>query len=209
MSALSKPYLTAKEYLDAERRSDIRHEYYRGETFAMSGASREHNLVALNIGAELRAALKGRPCEVYTNDMRVLIEATGLHTYPDVVVVCGEPRFLEGVEVDTLLNPTVLIEVLSPSTSSYERGRKFAHYRQLNSLCEYVLIEQDEASIDRYTRRPGEWSLTDFRSLDLVLELGSIGCEIPLSEIYARVEFPEVPPAPEPDDPRARPGDPR
>lgn len=209
MSALPKPWITPERYLEAESRSEVRHEYYRGEVFAMAGASREHNLVSLNVGAELRAALRGRPCEAYTNEMRVLVEATGLYTYPDVVVVCGGPRFLAGAELSTLLNPTVLIEVLSESTSAYDRGRKFGHYRRLGSLREYVLIDQHAPQIERYSLDNGRWFLTDVRGLEAVLELESIGCALALSEIYARVEFPPALPEPEWDDPRARPGDPR
>lgn len=210
MSALPKPYMTPKEYLAAERRSEVRHEYYRGEMFAMAGASREHNLVTHNLGGELRSALKGRPCEVYQSDMRVVVDATGLYTYPDLVIVCGERRFLDDVEVDTLLNPTVLVEVLSPSTENYDRAQKFAHYRRIESLREYVVIAQRAPEVERHTLRDGVWTLLDVRGLESSLVLESIGCTLPLSEIYARIEFPApMPPVFEPDDPRARPGNPR
>ena len=121
MSSQAKAHLTAEEYLALERKAPYKSEYLKGEVFAMTGASRRHNLISLNIGAELRAQLRQRPCEVYTSDMRVKLGATGLYTYPDVVVVCGEPAF-EDAEVDTLLNPILLVEVLSKSTEDYDRG---------------------------------------------------------------------------------------
>ena len=135
MSAVPKPYLTPQEYLARERRAETKSEYLRGGVFAMSGASRNHNLVATNVAAELRQQLRDRDCEVHQSDMRVKISSTGLYTYPDVTVVCGEPEF-EDEEVDTLLNPKVIVEVLSPSTADYDRGGKFTHYRRLPSLRE-------------------------------------------------------------------------
>ena len=127
-SAATKIRFTAQEYLALERKSETRNEYYNGEIFAMAGASREHNLIVGNLLRDIGNQLEDRPCESYPSDMRVSIEATGLYTYPDVAVVCGEPRFQDR-EVDTLLNPTVIIEVLSPSTEAYDRGVKFRHYR--------------------------------------------------------------------------------
>ena len=125
------------------------------------------------------------------SDVRVFVGRTGLYTYPDVVAVCGERQFLDA-EVDTLLNPTLIGEILSPSTESYDRGKKFGHYRQLASLQEYVLVSQDQVLVERFTRQGDEWLLTEFNSLDDTLRLASIGCEIPLREIYARISFPEV-----------------
>lgn len=191
MSANPKHFLTAAEYLAFERNSKERHEYYDGEIFAMSGASRRHNLVTVNITGELRQQLKGRPCETYSADMRVFVPATGLYTYPDVVVVCGEPQFQDG-EFDTLLNPTVIIETLSPSTELYDRGRKFADYRSIASLQHYVLAAQDAYLVDYYTKdTDGRWFLRDARDLahDTV-ELTAIGCRLAMSEIYDRVVLP-------------------
>src|SRR5262245_5122353 len=131
-SAALKTRYTPEQYLALERKADFRSEFCNGFITAMAGASREHNLPAGNLHAEIRSQLKGRPCETYVNDLRVLVSRTGLYTYPDVVAVCGEAQFLDD-EVDTLLNPTVIVEVLSPSTESYDRGRKFGHYRQLPS----------------------------------------------------------------------------
>src|SRR5262245_46847116 len=131
------PRVTPEQYLVLERKADFKSEYLNGYIIAMAGASREHNLIAGNLHGELRSQLKGRPCETYVSDMRVFIDRTGLYTYPDIVAVCGEARFQDD-GVDTLLNPTVIVEVLSDSTERYDRGRKFGHYRQLPSLREYV-----------------------------------------------------------------------
>jgi Uma2 family endonuclease len=184
-----KTRYTREQYLAFERNAAYKSEYDNGFITAMAGASREHNVIALNLGGEVRSQLKGRPCEVYVSDMRVLVSRTGLYTYPDIVAVCGEPRF-EDEKADTLLNPTMIAEVLSPTTESYDRGRKFGHYRQLASLKEYVLIAHDQMLVERYTRQGDQWLLTEFRNPGDVLRLASIDCEIPLSEIYARVAFP-------------------
>ena len=155
----------------------------------MSGASRQHNLISLNIGAELRAQLRPRPCEVYTSDMRVKVSLTGLYTYPDVVVGCGEPEF-EDTMGDTLLNPTILVEVFSQSTEDYDRGRKLEHYRTIPSLQEYLLVSQEKAHIVHYVRHSDvSWLLSDTSGLDAFIALRAIGCEIALSEIYAKVDF--------------------
>ncbi len=190
-SAATKRRFTAQEYLALERKSATRNEYYNGEIFAIAGASREHNLIAGNVNAEIRNQILDRPCESYPSDMRVYIEATGLYTYPDVTVVCGEPRF-QGSEVDTLLNPTVIIEVLSPTTEAYDRGVKFRHYRRIGSLREFVLVSQDRMMVERYTRQGNDWVLSDMTDAEQILKLESIGCQIPLGRIYAKVKFPEA-----------------
>ena len=187
-SPARKKTVSPEEYLAAERRSETKHEYDRGFIVAMAGASRWHNRIALNLGAELRAHLKGRPCEAFVSDMRVLVEETELYTYPDLAMVCGEPRFLDA-EVDTLLNPVAIVEVLSPSTEAYDRGKKFAHYRRIPSLVEYVLVAQDRPLIERFTRRGDEWVLATFEGLDAALALESAGVRVPLREIYDRVDF--------------------
>ncbi len=196
-SAATKKRFTPQEYLVLERKSETRNEYYNGEIFAMSGASREHNLIVGNLFRDIGNQLEDRPCETYTNDMRVWIEATGLYTYPDVTVVCGEPRFQDR-EVDTLLNPTVIVEVLSPTTAAYDRGDKFRHYRRIDSLREFVLISQDRMMVERYTRQGNDWVLSDMTDPDQVLKLESIGCRIPLGRIYAKITFPEPGAAEEP-----------
>jgi Uma2 family endonuclease len=188
-SATEVPRFTPEQYLALERKANSKSEYDNGFIWAMAGASRAHNLIAGNLHGEIRSQLKGRPCEAYTNDMRLQVTPTGLYTYPDVMAVCGEPRFLDD-ETDTLLNPTMIAEVLSPSTEAYDRGDKFAQFRRLTSLQEYVLIAQDKVLVERYTRQGEQWILTEFKSLDDTLPLPSIGCEIALHEIYALIKIP-------------------
>ena len=189
MSAVPKPLLTPQQYLARERQAETKSEYLRGEMFAMSGASREHNLVATNVSRELSTQLRDRECEVYPSDMRVKVSSTGLYTYPDVTVACDEPKF-EDAQVDTLLNPRVIVEVLSPSTADYDRGGKFSHYRRLPSLQEYLLISQDVPLVEHYVRQgPDQWQLTEQRSLDAVIALPSIQCRLPLAEIYLKVRL--------------------
>ncbi len=187
MSTQLKTYLTPQEYLAIERKAEIKSEYFNGEMFAMSGASRKHNLIVTNIVAELHQQMKGRPCEVYPNDMRVKVSATGLYTYPDAIVVCGEPKF-EDVHVDTLLNPTLIVEVLSASTATYDRGQKFAHYRGIESLSKYVLVSQDECKVEHFAKQSDrQWLQTIVQSPDAETELASIQSVLRLREIYDRV----------------------
>ncbi|MDQ3322405.1 MAG: Uma2 family endonuclease [Acidobacteriota bacterium] len=189
MSAIPKTKLTPEEYLDFERKSEERHEYFNGEIFVMSGAKRRHNVVAWNIGGELREKLKGKNCEAYPADMRVFVPETGLYTYPDLVVVCGEPKFQDNV-FDTLLNPILLIEVLSETTESYDRGKKFQHYRSIESLREYVLVSQDEARIEKYVKQgDGFWLLSEAVGLESEIEFSSIECKIALREVYDKINF--------------------
>lgn len=189
MDAQRTPHLTPEEYLAIERQSEIRSEYLDGEMFAMSGSSRRHNLIVTNMVRELSSRLRTRPCEIYSNDMRVHIPATGLYTYPDVVVACGEPR-LEGGNFDTLLNPILVVEVLSPATEAYDRGKNFEHYRRIESLSEYVLVAQDEPRVDQYLRQQdNRWLLTAVAGLEASLALPCIQCELSLAEIYHKVEL--------------------
>lgn len=190
MSSQPQPRIPPEEYLTLERRSEGRSEYVNGQVYAMTGASRAHNLIVWNIAGELRERFRGRPCEAYVSDMRVKVDPTGLYTYPDVAALCGEPRF-EDAEVDTLLNPAVIIEVLSPSTEAYDRGEKFAHYRRLASLTEYVLLAQDRARAERYVRQGEGWVLTEISEPDGVLPLDALGCAVALRELYERVAFSE------------------
>ena len=155
----------------------------------MSGATREHNVVAVNLTILLGGQLRGRPCETYAGDMRVMVSETGLYTYPDLVVVCGEPRFEDDV-LDTLLNPTLIIEVLSPTTEAYDRGKKSGHYRRLASLREYLLLAQDRCHLERYVRQPNQqWLLSEAADLDDTVHLAAIGCDLKLAEVYDRVKF--------------------
>lgn len=190
-SVAVEPRYTPEQYLALERKTEHKSEYVNGRIYAMSGASREHNLISANVLGELHAQMKGRPCEIYASDMRVKVRDTGMYTYPDVVVACGEIRF-EDAHVDTLLTPTVIIEVLSPSTEGYDRGDKFAHYRRLESLQEYILIAPDKGRVEQFVRQGQQWLLTEVSGLDAVLYLRSIGCEVALREIYDKVTFPSV-----------------
>lgn len=189
-SAAVQTYLTPEEYLAWERKSDTKHEYVGGEIIAMSGASYHHTLLTMNISGELYIQLKDTACTVHTNDMRVRTSPETSYFYPDILIVCGEPRF-EDNTFDTLLNPIVLVEVLSPSTEAYDRGGKFKHYQQLTSLREYILVSQDEVRVEHYRQQRPEWQPTEFRSLADVLSLTSIDCELSLEDIYRRVEFRE------------------
>ncbi|MCS6844015.1 MAG: Uma2 family endonuclease [Caldilineales bacterium] len=187
---MSKRKLTPQEYLDTERRAETKSEYWAGQVYAMAGASERHNSIQANTLASLVTQLRGRPCKAYGSDMRVKVERMGLYTYPDAVVVCGQP-VLEDSHQDTLLNPSVIFEILSPSTEAYDRGAKFEAYRKLETLTDYVLISQDEALVEHYARQPdGRWLLTDYRGLEAVLALPSIQCSLPLAEIYDKVELP-------------------
>jgi Uma2 family endonuclease len=189
MASLTKAFHTPQQYLALERDAEYKSEFVGGQIYATSGASREHILIARNIFAELHAQLRSQPCESYMGDMRVKVSSTGMYTYPDVVVVCGEPHF-EDDHVDTLLDPTILIEMLSPSTEAYDRGDKFAHYRRLTSLTDYVLVSQDKARVEHFVRQgnmSSQWVLTEISGLAGVLQLASLGCQVALSDVYDKV----------------------
>jgi Uma2 family endonuclease len=189
MSTVPSRLLTEQEYLARERKSELKNEFYRGETFAMAGASREHNLIAANISRSLGNQLAERRCEVYQSDMKVRVSATGLITYPDVVVGCGELQFAND-EKDVLLNPVFLTEVLSPSTAAYDCGPKAAHYRLLESLQEFLLVDQNVPFVEHYIREDNEtWRVTRHEGLDATIEIPSIACGLPLSDAYAKVTF--------------------
>lgn len=178
--------LSPAEYLAFERASEQKHEYANGELFAMSGCSREHSLLAGNIQRELGNALLDRACEVHTSDMRVKIASTGRYVYPDASVVCGEPVFEDAV-VDTLLNPNVIVEVLSETSEAYDRGDKFAQYRSVPSVMEYVLVSQKEVHIEHFQRQPdGRWLLS-ILGPGMHLELESIGVVIDVDRVYRKV----------------------
>jgi Uma2 family endonuclease len=189
MSAVEKQTWTVEQYLEMERASEEKYEYLDGEIYLMSGASRNHNLIMASTLASLYSQLRKRPCFVYPSDMRVKASDSGLYAYPDISVVCGEP-LLEDDPQDTLVNPIVIVEVLSPSTESYDRGKKFQHYRALQTLQEYILISQDSHRIERFLRQPNdEWLLTDAAGLDAMIELPSIQCTLALADVYEKVNF--------------------
>ena len=197
MAALPEHRVTVEEYLRLDRDSEIRNEYYDGLVYAMSGASLRHNTITLNLGAELRGGLRDTPCRPYITDMRVRVTPERVYTYPDVVVVCGDRQFGDD-QLDTLLNPTLVIEVLSPSTERNDQGLKWTHYRKLESLREYALVSQTEPRIEFFRRHPEghEWLFSETFGVENVCRFESVGCEVPFSEIYRDVEFDPQPPTP-------------
>jgi Uma2 family endonuclease len=189
MSSQPKALLTPEEYLRIERAALRKSEYLNGEMMEMPGVSREHNLIATNMAAELRSAVFDRPYEIYSTDMRVKVSASGLYTYPDVIVADAEPAF-EDREVDTFLNPILLVEVLSKSTESYDRGRKFSHYQKIPSLQEYVLVSQYEFRVEQFVRQAdGKWLYTETSNPNGHVIFESIACRIPMEGLYHRVNF--------------------
>jgi Uma2 family endonuclease len=186
MASEPKHRLTVLDYLDIERSAETKSEFFGGEMFAMAGASHEHNVVVTNIVALLRPQLRSRGCYLYSQDMKVRTPSD-LLTYPDVAVVCGKPQFSDSHR-DTVLNPIVLIEVLSPSTKDYDRGTKFDHYRTIPSFLEYVLAAQDRPHVEHHARQAsGQWLLTEIDGLDASFEIASIGCKLALAEVYEDV----------------------
>ena len=179
-----------EDYLAVEREStDVRHEYVQGQVFAMTGGSYEHSLITANLARRLGNQLDGSPCAVLSSDMRIRIETADACAYPDVSVLCGEPSFHDQRR-DVLTNPTLIAEVLSPSTEAYDRGGKFALYRQLPSLRHYLLIAQDRVAVDVFTRQPdGRWLLDAFADADAVIELEGLGCRLAVGELYDRLAF--------------------
>jgi Uma2 family endonuclease len=190
MSTLPKPHFTPEQYLEIDEAAEFKREYYRGEMFAMSGATYAHNVITANTVHQIMNQLAKRPCSVCPSDMRVHTPRTGLYTYPDAVVICGEPKFLDQRET-TLLNPTIIIEVLSPSTEAYDRGRKFEHYKSVDSVREYLLIDSERISVTLYRRKSeSEWLLITENSLDGTVALESVDCRLALRDLYEKVEFP-------------------
>jgi Uma2 family endonuclease len=196
MTAVPKTRLTPEQYLAIERKAGFKSEYYNGEMFAMAGVSREHIRIKDNLVGELYARLKGGPCRTHSSDMRVKVSATGLYTYPDIVIVCGEEQY-EDADVDTLLNPQIIIEVLSESTANYDRGKKFRHYKQIESFREYVLVAQDEPVIERFVRQPdGIWGNLSVEGLDREFAFATVPVRVRLADVYAGVTFPAESAAP-------------
>lgn len=193
MAVATLPFISEDEYLDLEERAEVKHEYVAGQIFAMAGASPEHVLIAGNIGGELRNAAKGGPCGVYPSDLRIRVRKTGLNTYPDVSVVCGDLQ-RTGRRPQACTNPAVLVEVLSESTQDYDRGEKWRHYQTIESLKDYLLVWQDRPRVERYSRlQDSGWRYQLIEGLDQVVRVDALNAEIPLSEIYRGVEFPEIP----------------
>jgi Uma2 family endonuclease len=194
MDALPRKYLTPEEYLAIEREAEWKSEYYQGEMFAMAGGSEAHNRLIVNFTGELFSRLKGSNCLVNSSDLRVQVNEAGLYTYPDLSIVCGQPKSADGFK-DNLTNPVAIIEILSASTEAYDRGEKFLLYRQLPSLREYVLVSQQKPFVDQYIRDDdGRWFVLMTQGLESVVTLQSCGVSIPMSALYENVEFPSEPP---------------
>lgn len=190
MSTVPRRRYSAAEYLTLERSASHKSEFFGGEMFAMAGGSRQHNRIAVNIVARSDEQMRESPCEVFGSDMRVKISASGLYTYPDAVIACGDIQF-EDEAADTLVNPRVIFEVLSDTTEAYDRGKKFDHYRQIPFLSEYVLVSQSEPLVERFVRQlDGSWQLTVLKGLDAILQLEAITLRLQLADIYFKVAFP-------------------
>ena len=195
MSTQPKTLLTPEQYLAIEREAKYKSEYYQGEMFAMAGAGWVHNRLVANLIGGFYRQPQQSPCQACPSDMRVRVSATGLYTYPDVVVVCGDPQFLDERR-DILLNPSLLVEVLSPATEAYDRGKKFEHYRSIESLREYLLVASDRVHAELFTRQPdGRWLLTSANRLEDSLDLQSLGYRLALADLYASIDLPGFQPA--------------
>ena len=188
MSALEQAYITPEQYLELERRAEFKSEYFSGRMFAMSGGSDAHSLIGGNVHALLWSQLRRGPCLTFNSDMKVRVNATGLYTYPDVSVVCGEIRYTDG-QRDMMENPVVIVEVLSPTTEAYDRGEKFVHYQGLPSLTDYLIVSQETMRVEQYVRQADDqWLLTMHSGPEASVKLTSIGCELHLTEVYEKVE---------------------
>ncbi len=189
MTAVLQTKLTAREYLAIESRAEFKSEFFNGEMFAMAGATPRHVHICDNLRGELFGRLKGGPCRAISSDQRVLVSRTGLYTYPNLLIMCGSPQF-DSEDGNTMVNPSAIVEVLSPSTEKYDRGAKFRNYQQIPSLNEYILVAQDEAVIERFVRlSDGSWGLVTFEGLEATLVFTTVPVQIPLADIYAGISF--------------------
>lgn len=188
MQALEKSYISEDEYVEGEKISPFKHEWFQGEVFAMAGGTPDHSAIGVNITIAVGSRLRGKACRVFNGDLQVKVEATGLRTYPDVSVVCPPER----LDRNSLLNPKILIEVLSPSTENYDRTVKFDHFKQIESLTDYLLISTNCVRVEQYTRAENEsWTLRTFTLRSETVSLPSADVELPLDEIYERLDLPE------------------
>ncbi|MEO6725134.1 MAG: Uma2 family endonuclease [Blastocatellia bacterium] len=183
-------FVSPEEYLRREREAEERHEYDNGRIYAMAGESPNHSRVCVNVTSEARVRLKGKPCEAFSSNMKVCVSVAGKYYYPDLSIVCGQASYHDK-ERDALLNPKVIIEVLSPSTEKHDRSVKFLAYQQIESLTDYLLVSQDKPLVEHFARQAGgQWLYTAHRELSANVHLPCIDCLLPLAEIYDRVEFP-------------------
>jgi Uma2 family endonuclease len=181
--------LTPEEYLSIDRAAEWRSEYIDGEMIARDRASHRHSIITANIAGELGNHLRNSPCTVALAQLRVATDRRRHYTYPDVVVVCDPPQFVDD-QLDTVTNPTLIAEVLSDSTEKYDRGGKFERYRSIPSLSEYLLLAQDRVHVELFTRQPdGRWSLRDWNDRAAEIEIESLHCRLKVSEVYSKVTF--------------------
>ena len=187
MENLAHKDFSEEEYLELERNAPRKSEYYKGEIFAMAGAKRNHNLIVTNLCREISSSLKDKPCEVYPSDMRVKNKVDQFYTYPDVTIVCGKPEFLNATE-DVLLNPQIIIEVLSDSTEKYDRGAKFSLYRNIPSILEYILVSSHERKVESFRRNGSDWIFREATE-DEVFQFQSLDVVLKIEDVYEKVEF--------------------
>ena len=181
--------ISVADYLSMERNSSEKHEFVFGEIFAMTGASARHVEIVGNIAGDLRNQLRQRPCRVYSTDLRICVDSNHRYTYPDVVAICNQPQFLDDM-LDTLLNPELIVEVLSESTRNYDRGDKFQQYRGISSFREYLLVDQERVHVERYSKQSdGMWTLWETDAIGAVVQLESVGVALAVSEIYFKIDF--------------------
>lgn len=190
MSTSSVPRFTEEQYLEMERSAEYKSEFDNGEIISMAGASFAHINVAADLFVEISLRLRGSKCRAYTADFRVKIEGRAIYRYPDIAVFCGEPKFADARR-DNLTNPVVLLEILSPSTETYDRGRKFQQYQNIESLKEYILVSTDAVLVERFVRQGQQWLLSSYKGRDAVLPIEAANVEIPLSAVYANVDITE------------------
>lgn len=184
--AYGKSKFTEQEYLELEVASDTKHEYYRGEIFAMAGAGKRHNVIFSNLFGELGYKLKGHPCRPFGSDMRIHVPENTLYTYPDISIICGDIFDYSNDEKDNATDPSVIIEILSSSTRTYDRGDKFKLYRDIPTLKEYVLVDSESINVEAYRiNEHGHWELEEFKATEETLSIKTIEFSIPLKEIYA------------------------
>ena len=189
MDKKPKTFITPEDYLEIERQAEYKSEYYNGEMFAFAGAGNNHNLIAVNITTFLHNQLKSKDCFVYNSDMRLFVESFGLYTYPDIMVVCGKPKFTDERK-DNVLNPLMILEILSKNTESYDRGKKFEFYRSIPTLKEYILVSSDRPLVENFSKNEKNlWVLTDEKNLNASTQFSSLDIQVPLKEIYLKVEF--------------------
>jgi len=191
----SSPLFTIEEYLRGEEQSVVKHEFHEGEILEMTGGTYEHSLITANVVGEMRVRLKGSQCKVLESNMRVRVRPTPRYVYPDASVVCGPPQFdPQDPKRTTIINPRVIIEVLSESTEAYDRGEKFTRYREIATFEEYILVSQSSPMIETFMRQAdGKWSFAPWSGIEAVARVRTLAVDLPLSEIYAGIEFPEVP----------------